>query len=91
MRQLFFDYEVRRMLILACVYAGIVLLGYLRVIPPRVQRVAEFALAAALLLLGWLQSFPAWNHSGQIGFYILFGAVMFVIASRHAVRSVVTA
>ena len=91
MRQVFLDYEARRMLILACVYAGIVVLGYLRVIRPRAQRLAEFALAATLLCLGWLQSFPAWNHSGRIGFYILFGAVMLVVASRHAVRTELTA
>jgi len=91
MRQLFLDYEAKRMLILASVYAGIVLLGYFRVIRPSAQRVAEFALALTLLLLGWLHSFPAWNHSGQIGFYILFGAVMLLVASRHGVRSAVTA
>jgi hypothetical protein len=90
MQHLFFDLEVRRMLILACVYAGIATLGYLRVIRPRAQRVAEFALAVTLLLLGWLHSFPAWNHSADIGLYILFGSVMLLVASRHAVRSAVT-
>ena len=89
MRQLFLDYEARRMLILGCIYAGVLLLGYFRVIRPRTQGLAE--LAATLLLLGWLQSFPAWSHSGQIGFYILLGALMLVVASRHAVRSAMTA
>ncbi len=78
------------MLILGCVYAAIALLGYLRVIGSRAQRLAEFALAFTLLLLGWLQSFPAWNHSGQIGFYIFLGAVILVVASRHTIRSVTT-
>ncbi len=91
MRQLFLDYEARRMLILGCIYAGVLLLGYFRVIRPRTQGLAELALAATLLLLGWLQSFPAWSHSGQIGFYILLGALMLVVASRHAVRSAMTA
>jgi hypothetical protein len=90
MRHLFFDLEVRRMLILACVYAGIATLGYLRVIRPRAQRAAEFALAVTLLLLAWLQSFPAWNHSSQIGLYILFGTVALITAcsaSQPAARA----
>jgi hypothetical protein len=90
MNHLIFDIEVRRMLILACVYAGIALLGYLRVIRPRAQRAAEFAMAFTLLLLGWLQSFPAWNQSGEIGLYILFGTGALITAcsaSQPAARA----
>lgn len=81
--------EAGRLLILACVYASVALLAHFRMMPPRAYRSAQLAFAATLLLLGWLMSFPAWNHSGEIGLYILFGAMALVAATwRHAVRSV---
>ncbi len=68
--------EAGRMLILAGVYAAIAVLGAFRVASPRAYRAGQFGFAGALLLLGWLQSFPAWNHSGEIGLYILFGSII---------------
>lgn len=72
--------EAGRMLILACVYAAIAVLSYFRLFTPRAHRVARLAFAATLLLLGWLMSFPAWNHSGEIGLYLLFGSAVAVVS-----------
>ena len=61
--------EAGRMLILAIVYAAFSLL------PERARRAAAVALAVTLLALAWFQSFPAGNHSAEIGLYLLFGAL----------------
>ena len=72
--------EAGRMLILACVYAAIAVLAYVRLFTPSAHRIAQLAFAATLLLLGWLQSFPAWNHSGEIGLYVLFGSMIAAVS-----------
>ena len=74
--------ETGRMLILACVYAAVAVLGYFRLFTPRAHRIAQLAFAATLLILGWLMSFPAWNHSGEIGLYILFGSMIVVVSAE---------
>jgi heme O synthase-like polyprenyltransferase len=68
--------EAGRMLILACLLAAVAVLTWLRVIPAPVHRAATAALAVTLLALAWFQSFPAGNHSAEIGLYILFGAII---------------
>jgi heme/copper-type cytochrome/quinol oxidase subunit 4 len=74
--------EAGRMLILACVYAAVAVLAYLRMFTPSAHRVAQLAFAVTLLLLGWLMSFPAWNHSGEIGLYLLFGSVVAAVSTE---------
>src|SRR5437773_11047420 len=78
-------YETGRMLILGSVYAVISVLAYLRIVPTGAHRAGLAALAVTLLLLGWLESFPAGDHSAEIGLYILFGALA-LTRERHAVR-----
>jgi hypothetical protein len=84
-------YESGRMLILGGIVAAIALGGYLRWITPNARRAAVFAMAATLLACAWLESFPAWSHSGEIGFYIVFGSAALALAvgaPRHAPRTV---
>lgn len=89
-------YEAGRMQILGAVVLVIAVLGHLRLITPAARRIGALAVAATLLACGWLESFPAGSHSGEIGFYILFGAAALVLAVgmsadttelRHAPRN----
>ena len=72
-------YEAGRLLVLAVVVAGISLLGYFRMLTTRGRRTAGLALAATLLAVAWLESFPAGDHSAAIGLYILFGALALIL------------
>ncbi len=72
-------YEAGRLLALAVVVAGISLLGYFRMLTPPGRRTADLVLAATLLAVAWLESFPAGDHSAPIGFYILFGAFALIL------------
>src|SRR5438477_7892142 len=80
-------FEAKRMAILAGVYAAIALASHLRLIAPPVRRAADLTFGIVLLSLAWLESFPAWNHSTEIGLYIAFGAAAVVGGAwRHAPR-----
>lgn len=83
--------EAKRMLILACVYTVIAAAAHFRLIAPAVRRAGDLAFGVVLLALAWFQSFPAWNHSADIGLYIAFGAVVLAAGVsggwRHAART----
>ena len=78
-------YESKRMIILAILYAAAAAL------PFATRRAADFAFAITLLSLGWLQSFPAWNHSAEIGVYVAFGALVLARAARSSTQTVAVA
>ena len=65
--------EAGRILILAVVYSAVSVLAYFY---SAIQRPAFLGFAGTLLALAWLQSFPAGNHSAEIGLYIVFGALV---------------
>ena len=69
-----------RMAILAGVLAVLVLLALFRVISQRAYRAASVAAAATLLALAWFQSFPAGNHAGEVGAYLVVGVLTLVLA-----------
>jgi hypothetical protein len=75
--------EPKRLLFLAAVYALVVVLRHFRVI--RI-RGAEGLAGLTMLAVGWLESFPAWGHSAEIGTYILCGTAVVALAAFRAAR-----
>ena len=82
--------EGGRLLILGTLYAAVSVMAHFGVILQNASRAATAAFGVTLLILGWLQSFPAGDHRADIGLYILFGALM-LTRERHAVRSIMAA
>jgi hypothetical protein len=75
--------EPTRLVFLAAAYALLVVLRHFRVIR---MRGAEGLAGLTMLGVGWLQSFPAWSHSAEIGTYILCGTAVVALASYRAAR-----
>ena len=71
--------EARRLLILAAVFAACALLR-------RARNAAQAAVGLTMLAVGWLESFPAWNHSAEVGTYVLCGTVVIALTSYRAAR-----
>ena len=46
----------------------------------------DLAVGLTMLAVGWLESFPAWNHSPEIGTYLLCGTAVIALASYRAAR-----
>ena len=75
--------EPKRLGILASLYALTAILGHFRVIK---GHAASIAVGLTMLGVGWLESFPAWNHSAEIGTYVLCGTAVIALASFRAAR-----
>jgi hypothetical protein len=75
--------EATRLALLAGVSAVAALMGYSRWID---ARVVQAGVGLTMLALGWLESFPAGNHSAEIGTYIACGAAVLSLASFRAAR-----
>ena len=71
--------EPKRLGFLAAVFAATVLLRKLR-------DVAQVAIGLTMLAVAWFESFPAWNHSAEVGSYIVCGTVVLALASYRAAR-----
>lgn len=69
-------YEAGRMAILSGVYAGVAVLALLSRLSSEGRSVLDTAAALVILSLAWLESFPAWGHSAEVGLYLLFGVVV---------------
>ncbi|HEV7922556.1 MAG TPA: hypothetical protein VGR02_17370 [Thermoanaerobaculia bacterium] len=73
--------ETARMAFLGTLYALAAVLSYARLIrKPEIRRALDVAVALGALAIGWLQSFPAGSHSTEVGFYIVFGASVMLVA-----------
>ena len=71
--------EPKRLLFLAAVYA-------VAALARRMKPFVQGAVGLTMLAVGWLESFPAWNHSAEIGTYVLCGTVAVALASYRAAR-----
>jgi|SRR5947209_7216966 len=52
----------------------------------RARHAAQAAAGLTMLALGWLESFPAGNHSAEVGTYILCGTAVVALATFRAAR-----
>jgi hypothetical protein len=75
--------EPMRLVFLAGVYALVAVLRRLRVVR---MPGAEGLVGLTMLAVGWFESFPAWNHSAEIGTYILCGTAVVALAAFRAAR-----
>src|SRR5437773_4482292 len=75
--------EAKRLALLAAVVAVAAVLGRFRLIDARIVHAAA---GLTMLAIAWLESFPAWNHSAEIGTYIACGAAVLALASFRAAR-----
>ena len=75
--------EPKRLVFLAGIYALVTVLRHFRVIR---MRGAEALVGLSMLAVGWLESFPAWSHSAEIGTYILCGTAVVALATFRAAR-----
>ena len=71
--------EPKRLLFLAAVYAA-------GAFARRVKPLVHAAAGLTMLAVGWFESFPAWNHSAEIGTYVLCGTAVIALASYRAAR-----
>lgn len=75
--------EPVRLGFLAAVYLVAAVLGRYRVIR---GPVATLAVGTTMLAIAWLQTFPAGNHSAEIGTYLVSGTILVALASFRAAR-----
>ena|SRR5436309_597353 len=75
--------EAKRLALLAAVIAVAAILGRFRLID---ARIVQGAAALTMLAIAWLESFPARNHSAEIGTYIACGAAVLALVSFRAAR-----
>jgi hypothetical protein len=73
--------EIARMAFLGTLYALAAVLSFARVIrTAETRRLIDVAIALGAMAIAWLQSFPAGSHSAEIGFYLLFGTAVLLVA-----------
>jgi len=71
--------EPKRLLFLAAVYVA-------ALAARRFKPLLQGAAGLTMLAIGWFESFPAWNHSAEIGTYVLCGTAVVALASYRAAR-----
>src|SRR6185369_5191408 len=76
-------FEAKRLGLLAGVYAVVAVLRHFRLIRGEGGAVA---VGLTMLMVGWLESFPAWNHSAEIGTYVLSGTAIVALGVFRAAR-----
>ena len=75
--------EAKRMALLALVIVAASILQRFRLID---ARIVYGAAGVTMLAIAWLESFPAWSHSAEIGTYIAAGAAVLALTSFRAAR-----
>src|SRR4051812_39553037 len=77
------SHEPKRLGFLAAVYALVAVLRHFRVVR---GEAAAIAVGLTMLAVGWLESFPAWNHSAEIGTYLVSGTAIVALGAFRAAR-----
>ena len=75
--------EAKRLALLALVIVAATILQRFRLVD---ARVVHGAVGVTMLGIAWLESFPAWSHSAEIGTYIACGAAVLALAAFRAAR-----
>ena len=75
--------EATRLTLLAGMSVLAAIMGRSRLID---ARVVHAGVGLTMLALGWLESFPAWNHSAEIGTYIACGTAITALVSYRTAR-----